>query len=358
MSEKETENKSIFPFNGYDIFGYIIPGGVFFLSIYIFDFWAKKSMNFKHNPILTLISIFKPNDVVNQWNTFDSITFIIASVLVVYVIGHIIAALSSFFIDRLLIKKGHHYPIKLILLNQRKDSDGSKSIKGNFVVFNLFFLILHIASCIYLGISYSVHTVNWIYFHFFLLFIFLIILISFIFMFSYNKILFFLNPFSRLYDCIVERFREVLGSDGGISKEVKKGYKNFLRNELKLKKNNLTTDIYWLSCIYIARKSPSANKLLINWMHLYSFSRNLSTGFFISFIYCALSIFLNSHMLNGTDYHDVFKFKILVGCLIPLFFWGISILFLLRFYYLYHGYYSKFIVRTCAYLYNNNKNSE
>tara|TARA_R110000850_G_scaffold32285_7_gene88884 strand:- start:8037 stop:9113 length:1077 start_codon:yes stop_codon:yes gene_type:complete len=355
MAEREVESKSMFPFNGYDIFGYIIPGGVFFLTVFIFDFWAKDSMNFEHNPMITLIGLFKPINQGSPLNTFDSIVFILSAILVIYVIGHIVAAISSFFIDRILIKKGHHYPIKSILLKVRKNTDGSKSIKGNFVVFNLVLLVLHISSCIYLAIAYSVYTHDYIYWHLFLLITIIIGLLSLVAMFSYSFILPFLKPFYFIYDFSLSRLREVIGTDGGISREVKKKYKRFLREELKLKRSNLTTDVYWLSYIYISRKSPLAVKALTNWMHLYSFSRNLATSFYIAFIYCVSSIGLNSHMLNGVSYNEVSKYKIFIGLVLPLTYWVLSILFLLRFYYLYHGYYSKFIIRTCAFLYEQSK---
>jgi len=355
MSERENEQKSQFPFNGYDIFGYIIPGGMFFLAIYIFDYWAKTSMNFKHNPVLTLVGLFRPMHNNSQLNTFDSIAFVLAVILVIYVIGHIIAALSSFFIDRLLIKKGHHYPIKSILLKEPKNSEGAQSIKGIFILFNVSLGLFHLLSCTYLAFSYSVHAQNNIIWHIVLLVALLSVFISFLFMFSYNYLLNPLKPFTWIYNFFSKRLREIVGSEGGISKEVRKNYKKFLQSELKFKKDNLTTDIYWLSFIYISRKSPSAVKLLSNWMHLYSFSRNLASGFYVAFIYCTLSVSINSHLISDTNYQNVYKFKIMVGSFIPVAYWLISILFLLRFYYLYHGYYSKFIIRTCAFLYQQSK---
>lgn len=359
MAEKESEGKIYFPFSSYDFFGYLIPGGIFFLTVFIFDYWAYDSMTFKHNPIWTLVRLFKPINENNHLNTFDSIAFILASLLVIYVIGHIIAALSSFFIDRMLIKKGHFYPIKSILIGQSRNDEGEKSIKGLFVLFNFSLGLLYGLSSVYLAIAYSVYKPITLYWHIILGAIFFLLIYSFVFMFSYSLTLKFTPKFYIIYNWLLNRLKSVIGNDDELSKKTLKRYKKFLKYELKIKPRNISSDPYWFSYSYIMRKSPSSNKLLINWLHLYSFARNLSTGFYLSFLYCTLSIGFNSHFVQTNSFGEIYKFKVLVGILIPLTYWILSILFLLRFYYLYRSYYSKYVIRACVFLYDQSKgNSE
>jgi len=97
-----------------------------------------------------------------------------------------------------------------------------------------------------------------------------------------------------------------------------------------------------LPYIYIADKSEIMHKIIINWLNLYSFMRNLAMAFYLAFIYTTISLSVDGHQLP--------KGEGLCAMYLPVALFGLAMLSLLRFYYLYSAYYTKFLYRAFVYL--------
>ena len=104
------------PLTPYDVLGYLAPGATFVLSLYGFEFWihhrAQTALSI-HTPVYTLIRLSLPPSGEGGWAL--ATLFLIGLVGVCYVLGHIIASISAFFIDRMYVAKGHGYPFRLLL---------------------------------------------------------------------------------------------------------------------------------------------------------------------------------------------------------------------------------------------------
>lgn len=360
MSTEESGGKNLFPFNSYDVFAYLIPGAVFLLVVYVYEYWCIDHLGYTHNPVHSIFQMFWPSasgEKLEFFNipAFQAIVIFVSVLLFLYLMGHIIAAISSLYVDRVLVKKAHYYPFELFLGRKKNETTKSKAIKSNFILFNISTLAVYLSAAFFEFMTIMKFHVDYTVFHCMIGLLVMISLSSFIFSFSYSKSIFGLNLFSGLYSGISKRLRSVIGTESDISNQTISQFKSFMKKHLGLKKTTTSTDVYWLSFIFIVKKSPSANKALMNWLHLYSFARNVSVCFFLAYLYSVTSLILNLHNSDINDFSGLGTFKILVGLSIPILFWLLSILFLLRFFYLYVSYYSKFLIRSCANYYVENK---
>src|SRR5437588_8940403 len=108
------------PFSAYDFFAHLIPGLTFFACLYIFEVGIDKNdliqdAFFSNYNIRWLITETRPAPDVNFLRNAG---FLLISILFVYAISHVIASISSFFIDRLLIYKGFGYPYRFLVLGE------------------------------------------------------------------------------------------------------------------------------------------------------------------------------------------------------------------------------------------------
>jgi len=113
---------------------------------------------------------------------------------------------------------------------------------------------------------------------------------------------------------------------------------------------NADTNIYWYTRNFIIERSHELNEMLKNWFNLYSFSRNLSTAFYLAYLILSFELIF----LERNIHFDLnFSRSIIIYIIIILI---ISIILLIRYAYLYYVYYNKYLYRSFVYL--NCKKSE
>jgi hypothetical protein len=344
----------MFPFNTYDVFGYLIPGAVFGLFSFLTEFWMKSTFQIEHAPIFTLLELFV--DIDSSTSTMRAITFLLIILIILYFFGHLIATISSLYIDRTLIRKGYNYPIIGLMTNMVYHEDHhAKTIRSNFVVLNAalcIYILLLLFPALFNLRSVCEEVVLHILGSFFLIVFFFGLSMSF----TNARSLFWMkssrtrNFFSNIYTRISNILGRIVGTSDQMSSEIIEKYKRFIKYELKLDPNSGSSEIYWLSYIYIIRNSESLNGLILNWLHLYSFARNVATSMFSCLIYISLLLTVNTHSGSGIQNWPRVEALILIAIL--SFVYMSSILFLIRYYYLYYSYYSKFIIRSCVHLFN------
>jgi hypothetical protein len=151
----------------------------------------------------------------------------------------------------------------------------------------------------------------------------------------YTRILAILTfPFISLFDlCSVTLRCETILSESLI-KQVKEKYKRqFNRTEDDI--NVLDTDIFWMPFLHCIHRNPCSRNLLCTYIKVYSFSRNTSCAFFM----LALLAYACKKVFGNTGYFtDVF----FTTCLI------LSLIFLLRYYYVFTSWYTKTTFRLFA----------
>lgn len=111
-------------------------------------------------------------------------------------------------------------------------------------------------------------------------------------------------------------------------------YQKEFEKYFEMKPQDVGSENYWLSYCYIRSQSPHLDAAVRNFLHMYSFARNVCSAMYISLI---VVIILN-----------IWKYSVPQWLIIL---WGLSLLLtalllLIRYYYLYSSYYSKFIFRS------------
>jgi hypothetical protein len=108
------------PLTAYTIFGYVLPG-FFFISLLVFDFSFSNVEEMLEPDIaanyqiavdisIQLLNLFKPH-AQYQFAFISLVLFIFFC----YFLGHIISAVSSFFIERILVYNTLGYPAENLL---------------------------------------------------------------------------------------------------------------------------------------------------------------------------------------------------------------------------------------------------
>lgn len=355
VSTELDRDKYRFPFSGYDIFGYLVPGSTFLLSIYAFDFWVMKNTEQKvplHLPAFRFFNYIWEAMFSSSPNWFSSFIFFIILIVVSYISGHIIASVSALSIDRFLVFKGHGYPyVYLLNLQKEKELNKTKGIYSRSVFFwiNLFFIISY-----FLLLQILPPQPTYPYCMFAILIFLLLILTTtkFIDMMPKEKkealfklrIVKFLYRLYNLsvipYDFLYEYLSKLIDIRVSLNEDLIKKYEDYFKKIFGFNPDEVGTDNYWFAAMHVAVTSSVLNNHILNWLQLYGFSRNLASSFYLSFVYGYFSSIFQLRNVH-TDF-TVF--------LLPLIYFLLSFIMLFRYYYLYFAYYSKFIFRSFVFI--------
>jgi len=347
------------------------PGLIFFLIGAMYDYILKLDINNSwywidektiHLPIyklfiLTYQGIFREN-----W--FTNFIYFCLLLIFSYIAGHIIASFSSITIDKILIQKGYGYPFETLLTPpEKKKSIFSENFskcfyKGlifhsNLLILSLYvFLIIFKIKILWVALIYS-----------------LIILLTIIGKgvrdadrhknnYRFRKYLqehlpwilkgtlfYYKTLFPLLYFMLSNFLGKLIRTQISFGKDFIRLYKKNFRKIFKLNPNKGMTNQYWLPYCYLVDKNTSLAPLISNWLHLYGFARNLSSVFYLNFLYAWGLLLINIKYLPDLS----LKYHYLV-ILSPLVMIVIHLILLIRYYYLYHSYFSKFIFRAFVYL--------
>lgn len=327
------------PFDLYDFFGYLFPGILFatnmMLVIYEID---KKYFNKIYDISLKA-----------DGNFLLTLSFIIASIIIFYTLGHIIAALSHLIIDRMLIDGIEGYPMSYVLDLEKEDR---YFLEGTFKLLFFFFNTLLLTPVI-LNKPYQTIT---IYIILGIIFI-LIITRTIIMMLRQNnkeKINDLLNKINSkkllnriwnysinifweaplfIIDLIIGFLRRLTGIDRKFKKPMIKLFKENFNDRYGMDVEKIGSDSYWLPVLYGMGNNQTYYKLLNNWLYLYGYARNTCAAFYLTLflviIYSLININVN---LYGMKLH-------------LLIMWIIAAILGIRYWVLYSHYYTKAVVR-------------
>ena len=339
ISEKLASNFSI-----YDTFGYIIPGAFFLIGIALF----LEIIGF--NATINLKQYF---DIINNsWPAFFSTVPILF--LIIYVLGHFIASISAVLIDKFLIERMFGYPFQRLfnkILDYEK-SDVLMYFRKSQLIYRSLIVIAVSAITFNIMNMQSISNVFW--------FLFFLLLIS-KFFFSWFTLSELHDPYSAGQNLKDDKYAQYLWdyflrwvtlpfyvifntiAYGTLSllfrmckpfeKEVQEHFSKLFEETFGLSLEKAGTNVYWFTYSYLQQKDEKNTLLIQNWLNLYGFSRNLCIVFLMLFI---LGLYPEI-IFNNADKSLLNKWCFVTGIC--------TIIFGLRYYYLYYNYYSKYIFR-------------
>lgn len=352
------------PFTPYDVLAYLIPGLTCVSAIAYYEFVLAQ-----HVPPDKLHAPFQH---VGQWvetlhcgqdsGSSWAIQFLalLGVVTALYVVGHIIASLSELCLDRFMLHKATGYPReKLLELHDKQGRDISRPFyRGTFFWINLAALLCYGQV---LCPKYEAWLINGVWF------ITGGVVVGFVFKImasgltapqcafeicfrktllwrAWKALFMFLLTwvYAGPIRLIGKFYNDIVQPQRGFDEEFRRIFKAKFRTLFAMDAEKAQSNVYWLPYIYIAEKSEILNKVLINWLNLYGLMRNLSMAFYLAFIYTTVSLSFEGHNLPEKEG--------LCAKYLPLALFALSMISLLRFYYLYSAYYTKFLYRAFVFL--------
>jgi hypothetical protein len=342
------------PFNSYDFFGYLLPGTLFaFGGAYVF--WDK----------LPLESCLTQESKINA---FIVVLVLLGLLAGLYFIGQIIGSISHLLYDRLLVRNIIGYPFQYILDLKPRPEDSMRITYLLLLVCGLQYIIaptLYELLCMTPLVNIAwICTIIWVTFW----------TCVFILAFSLRFCLVFsrisgMDNYGRKKtkkrdddensienDGLMKKFccggvrvlwylsvllRKISSTDTKVNKEIRKKFIDGVKTDYEIdleKEENYNSDAYWIAYIGLLNANQKHGAKIENWLNLYGCLRNYSCVFLILSIVIAVKQW--GEMVN--DVTAVSDTKILLAFL------GLSFILFIRYWIIFFGYYSKYIIRAFA----------
>ncbi len=366
------------PLTPYDVLGYLVPGGIFFILVYLFELWGRTQESGSidqarlHTPVWTGFQVLRPAK--EDWVT--SVFFIVSMLVPFYVAGHIIASLSSLVIDRVLVAKGHGYPyVRLLALPEdpyRATYLGPQFYRGIFVWFNVYLLLRYVQSFL-AGPKHAIVAAGWLGLAARILAWWLVagLLLKLLVGWLVEgrgglKSALWLRKIPRRgvkralrwiphfllgrlwpipYDLVASTLSKYIFTREPFDGAFREHYRKAFRERFSLEPDQSGTNNFWLPYIHLRSSAPELSFSLLDWLRLYSFARNLSAAFYLVFVYGYGWLVLNQARVSDWASYRVEILIVGPACCLLL-----AMIMLIRYYYLYVAYFTKFVFRAFVYL--------
>lgn len=341
------------PFNIYDFFGYIFPGAYTGLMILLVSSKSNSRLGFL---------IDKANNIVYRSDSLlSSILSATLLIIVAYALGHIVATISHIAIDRLLVNSVLGYPMDRLLQNEMESSaQRAKRSTGSYIFLSLLLMLIGPVWFYHFGISSSLNEMSFDQFQgvchprYYVLLGWLLLLLLVIrgghaFLSSPQWSKFSSSMFANTcWNCVINIYsaparwlflpllhmvESFIGTDRRVAPDLAKGFQAKFKERFDLDATKIRTESYWLAFFHLNRRDGSAIPLLANWLHIYSFARNMAAACFALLLY----ILYRLHTMKTGD-REVLLVTYVLNFYLMLFF-------LLRYWMIYYTYFTKSIVR-------------
>jgi len=351
-----------FPFGSYDIFSYVIPGVTALIAVINFEHWYRRNVNGDPDtePLTPVAStVLEPAKSIPIESLVYSFVYALTLIAIVYVGGHLISTISGIVLDRIYVYKAHGYPYET-LLGLRRHGGRLRTLSKQFYQ-GLFFWVN-----LYLIARYISLLWEWPWLRYTLYILEGIIVLGIVlklaedhvrlraerrqgtghrsavvrFAKAYIRRIFSL-PF-RFVGRIAQRY---LRTERAFDRLFQAKYKKNFKGVFKQDAEEAGSNNFWLCKLYVAAKAPYFDRGLAYWVNMYTYARNLSTAFYISFLYGFFFMLFRHENGGGLKPEG----QTIIAS-IPLGYLVLAIALLLRFRYIYVGYFNRYLFRCFVYL--------
>lgn len=344
------------PFSTKDLFLYVIPGATAMLAVFLFEMRLNRAVAIAdikdvplHLPLYHAANAIR-SDPFSQGFVFGALV-LTALLTMAYVAGHVISSVSSLFLDRVLLAKGHNYPFVYLLAESKRPRTETCSqafYRGLFIWGNLWLLAYwcsHATSWPYMrgisrGLFWGLVVAPTI----------LKIAVSFV-----NKsnqrlrvddvpkvVGWGVRLYSAPFDLPANFFDKLVRAREPLEEAVVKRFEAQLVADFGMTVEASGSNAYWCAYLSIVTRSPQLARLVQTWLHLYEFARNLSTSFYLCAIYAGGLLAFQGQIVRQLNSSVVLW--------IPFGYAAVALILMSRYYYLFSCYYSRFIARVYAFI--------
>lgn len=372
----------------YDLLGYLVPGGFLVTALAGYEGLLRQHSSGAtlHTPVHAAVSYLLRAGPRDSWAT-DTVA-LATFIALIYVAGHVVASISAILIDRTYVAKAHGYPLQRLLGLKEPVSrtPASNFYRAAFLCLNAYLLFRFlglrngidlsqeapeplarivpaiataenfrqaaailayvlvglVAARLLLSAARSRHRSRWKDASETALGKVVVSILEFVLEAAAKPAVFIthlcggpLRARNELDKATCEAFRlrltRILGFEGN--------------SQLRTLDLLESTSSFWYAAVHVRATAPSLEAAADNWLRLYGFARNLAAAFYVAFLYGLVAW----HNLPTELSWAPAPAKTTLF-LVPLFFFAGAFTMLLRYYYLYADYYTKYIVRSLVYL--------
>jgi hypothetical protein len=359
-----------------DILDYIAPGGTFLFAAFLFEWWLRYAaahvpgLNEKiHTPVRTGIANIFPSAQSENW--LASLLTVSLGIGIAYLLGHVVASVSAFLIERTFIFKAYGWPSRQ-LLEVVEDNEHERHIsrcfyRSAFLWINSGLLVSYFVICVQclkgpteleLGLQFVMRLVL-------LLVLFLGIgrMVSIYRKYwearnnpSWVSRVHGTDRFRRLRDGIAEgtaapyelcagALSRILETRRAFDRPFVSRCREYFSFWFRTSPEEAGSNVFWLPYCFVLDKSPTFGAMLNHWRMQYAFARNLAAAFYMAFMWSASVLCLQRDILVAMP-----AYQLGVLCCIPLAYFALGTIMLIRYYYIFVCYYTKFVYRAFVYL--------
>lgn len=343
------------PFNSYDFFGYLLPGTLFSFGI-AYVFWDELPLK---------EWLFQKHEI----NAFVVVLVLLGLLAGLYFIGQIIGSISHLLYDRLLVRNIIGYPFQYILNLKPRPEDSMRITYLLLLVCALQYILapsLYELLCNFFSFAQENAwkcVVVWVAFWtvaFVGAFILRLCLVCYriSLMDNQGNIVKKKDPNKKTVEndglmkmlCRVGvrilwylsvLLRKISSTDTKVNDEVRKKFIDRVKTDYKIdleKEDKYNSDAYWIAYIGLLNTDQKHDAKITNWLNLYGCLRNYSCSFLILSIVVVIGQW--TEMLADKT---VISDTITLGVFLIL-----SFVLFIRYWIIFFGYYSKYIIRAFA----------
>jgi len=335
------------PFDLYDFFGYLFPGMFFGVGLFVVHALFSGTQ--------TVAIVAQAQSLATAFKDFkfvEAVLVLVVIFLMFYVFGHLVASFGSLLFEKKLLKGIFGYPTQYYLdvreKHQRKVAESVYKI--TFMLFNAT-LIIGILSIDFpkyeAPFLACLKGLKWLLIIWFLLLLGFRPLLTWV---QKRFVLAWLETVRKLavaslywtvFFLIDLPITLVFGSTGVLKRfdpDTIDAYKRKFYNDFELDVDEVDTNVFWLSYVFLVQHSPNSLPTIRNFLHMFSFARNTAAATFL-----LLAITLSVKYVFGAQITPGNAMLLYMFSMI-LYIFGLVML--LRYFYLYSSYFTKYILRS------------
>lgn len=341
MSEKLKEVIRL-PFDFYDFFGYLFPG-TFFTATSLVLYELSQSNQFSYYDWLREF-VTQSSDV----TFFSGLLLLFFLAIVLYLIGHVIATVSSVVMEKYLLKGMFGYPYNYYVKAETTHNALSKSF------YRWSFVIGHFALISCCLAFYN----DWPKWPSIVLVFSLLLLVLLRFSLVYlrhfglssksSRLMKYRETFRKWLDSWMVKFTNcsivwptstILGPTGildSFSESFIDTFSAKFERDFGCSYKESGTNVFWLPYAYVLRNLPAASASISNFLHMYSFNRNMAMSCYLLVIFELLVLWngFRPHVQNKEPLFIILMLLLVAGITLSV-----------RYFYIFSSYYTKFLFR-------------
>ncbi len=360
-----------------DILDYIAPGGALILGAYFFDARLAAAAGritgkhlVPHTPFSTILLGSLPESKQDNW--LSSLAFVALALGVAYVLGHMVASVSSFLLERSFVYKAYDWPYRQLLSvsdDHPQDAKTSRFFyRAAFFWSNIFLVSFYSLLVLQFG-SPGPEVLRALLFFMAVTSGFFVVALgagratSVVYKFLEarginNRLMSLYNSGPRrgfrdrfalgsafFYELLAGAFSRVISAPVVFDQAFRDRFRQCFVQLFGQGPESAGSNTFWLSYCFVIQKSPVFSSMLNNWRMQYAFARNLSSSLWLVAIYSGGSVLVHGSLVTILSAHDRF----VVG-IFPLLVYVSACVMLARYYYLFTCYFSRFVFRSFLYL--------